>query len=250
MKGLIIILLGIVFFSPSYGQKERSLNRKGVKNYISEDYNNAELEFMKALDEDSTSFAANYNRAATLYKLEKYQEANEIFAALAENMEASDHLSDLMHNLGNNLMKQEKYEQSIEAYKNSLRLRSDDEDSRYNLAYAQAKLKQQQEEENKDQDKDKDKNKDDQENKDQNKDDQQDKDDQEQEEKDEQDDQKQNEDEKKEDQEKQQQEQNKELTQEDIKRILQAIQEQEKDVKEKVEKQKAKSKKVKTEKDW
>jgi len=247
MKLLIVIFLSIGIVGSSFGQKERSLNRAGVKNYISGEYNEAEVDFLKALEEDSTSFAANYNRAASLYKLEKYKEANEIFAGLAENMESSDRLPDLLHNLGNNLMKQEMYEQSIEAYKNSLRMRSDDEDSRYNLAYAQVKLKQQ--EEDKDKDKDKDKNKD--ENKDENKDqqDKEDKEDQKEEDKEDQKDQ-QNQEEDQKEQEQKQQEQTKELSQEDIERILQAIQEQEKDVKEKVEKQKAKAQKVKTEKDW
>lgn len=229
MRILIIILLSMVFLPLSFGQKERSYNRSGVKNYFSGEYNNAELDFMKALEIDSTSFAANYNTAATLYKLEKFGEANEILAKLSNNVESPEHLPDMLHNLGNNFLKQEMYEQSIEAYKNSLRLRPGDDESRYNLAYAQAKLKQQQEE-------NKDEQKQDQENKD--KDDQEDQKEDEQEQQDQ------------ENKEQQQQPEAKELSKEDVERILQAIQEQEKEVKEKVDKEKAKVKKVKTEKDW
>ncbi|MCK4919734.1 MAG: tetratricopeptide repeat protein [Bacteroidales bacterium] len=230
MKISVIILLSMVFLPLSYGQKERSYNRTGVKNYNLGEYNNAEVDFMKALEVDSTAFAANYNTAATLYKLEKYGEANEILAKLANNIESPQHLPDMLHNLGNNFLKQDMYEQSIEAYKNSLRLRPSDDESRYNLAYAQAKLKQQQEENKDDQ-------KQDQDNKDQ--DDQEDKKEDQQEQ--------QNEENK---EQQQQQPEPKELSKEDVERILQAIQEQEKDVKEKVDKEKAKVQKVKTEKDW
>lgn len=230
MRILVIILISMIFLPLSFGQKERSYNRSGVKNYFSGEYNNAELDFMKALEIDSTSFAANYNTAATLYKLEKYGEANEILAKLSNNVESPEHLPDMLHNLGNNFLKQDMYEQSIEAYKNSLRLRPGDDESRYNLAYAQAKLKQQQEE-------NKDEQKQDQENKD--KDDQEDQKEDQQEQQDQ---------ENKEQQ--QQQPEAKELSKEDVERILQAIQEQEKEVKEKVDKEKAKVKKVKTEKDW
>lgn len=228
----------MISFSMSYGQKERSHNRSGVKEYLAGDYPDAELDFMKALEYDSTSFAANYNTASTLYKLGKYGEANEILAKLANNNESQEYLPDMLHNLGNNFMKQEMYDKAIEAYKNSLRLRPDDDETRYNLSYAQAKLKQQ-EQENED---NKDKDKQDEKNKDENQD-QQDKEDQQQQ----QDQQQQNQDEKKD---QPQPQENKELSKEDVERILQAIQQQEKDVKEKVDKEKAKVKKVKTEKDW
>ncbi|MCF8381635.1 MAG: tetratricopeptide repeat protein [Bacteroidales bacterium] len=248
MKISAIILFILISVQWSYSQKERSYNRKGVNKYEAGDYSTAELDFMKALEVDSNSFAANYNTAATLYKQEKYAEANEVLTKLANNSDSQDHLPDMLHNLGNNFLKQEMYPQSIEAYKNSLRLRPEDDETRYNLSYAQAKLKQQ-EQESKDQDKNNDQQ--DKEKKDQEKKDQENKDQQEQEQEQEQEKQEQQQEQQQEEQKQEQQAaETKELSEEDVARILQAIQQQEKEVKEKVDKEKAKVKKVKTEKDW
>jgi len=53
-------------------------------------------------------------------------------------------------NLGNAFMKEQKYQQAIDAYKNSLRLFPNDDEVRYNLSEAIRKLKQQQSNQNKD----------------------------------------------------------------------------------------------------
>ncbi|HET6991741.1 MAG TPA: tetratricopeptide repeat protein, partial [Bacteroidia bacterium] len=47
------------------------------------------------------------------------------------------------HNLGNSMLQQQKYQESINAYKQALKLKPNDEETRYNLAYAQSKLKKQ-----------------------------------------------------------------------------------------------------------
>ena len=49
-----------------------------------------------------------------------------------------------MHNMGNTLMKSNQYKEAVDAYKESLRINPQDQDTRYNLAYALEKLKQQQ----------------------------------------------------------------------------------------------------------
>ena len=48
------------------------------------------------------------------------------------------------HNIGNTMMKEKQYEKAVEAYKNSLRNSSKDDETRYNLALAQKMLKKQQ----------------------------------------------------------------------------------------------------------
>lgn len=242
MKNSIALLLLCLIAVQSYGQRERSFNRKGVKDYEVSNYSDAEVNFLKALEFDSTSAEAAYNMAGTLYKLEKYKEANDVLSDIAEKIQDKNRTADVLHNIGNNLLKQEMYQPSIEAYKNSLKIRPEDDETRYNLAYAQAKLaQQQQQQQNQDQ------------NKDQQKDQEEQKQDQqEDQEKKEQEQQQQQQDQNKQEKEQQQQpqQQQKQLSKEDMERLLQAIQQQEKDVKDKVEKQKAVATKVKTEKDW
>ena len=69
------------------------------------------------------------------------------------------------HNLGNSLIKTEKYEDAVEAYKNALRINPSDQGTRQNLSLAQKKLLQQQEQDKKD-DQNKEDDKKDEENKD------------------------------------------------------------------------------------
>ena len=138
-----------------------------------------------------------------------------------------------MFNLGNSLLKSDKLEESIEAYKGSLKLNPESPEAKYNLAYAQDMLKKQQEQQQQQQ-----QNKDKQDQKkDQNKKDQKD------ENKDEQKNDKQNED-------KNQQQEQQGVSRDDAERLLNALANEEKDVQEKVKLAKASKERVKTVKNW
>jgi len=237
MKILYITGLIILFFVQSIeAQKDRKLIREGVREYEKEKYSNAEISFQKALDKNKNSYPADYNVGNSLYKQNKFKEAAEKFNDLSKKESASVNLSDVYHNLGNSFLQEKQYDKSIEAYKNSLRLKPGDEDTRYNLAYAMSMLKQQQQ-----QQQNKDQNKDNKDNKDKDK-----KDDQKNDKQDQQKDQNKKEEQKND----QQQQQKDQLTKQEAEQILEAIQNQEKEVQEKVEREKAKAAKVYTEKDW
>ncbi|MFA6580486.1 MAG: tetratricopeptide repeat protein, partial [Paludibacter sp.] len=138
------------------------------------------------------------------------------------------------HNIGNALLSDKKIEQSIEAYKKSLKITPQDNDTRYNLAYAQALLKKQQQ--------NKDKNKD---NKDKNKDKKKDKQDQKKDQKKDQ-----NKDQKKDQkQDQKQQQQQPRMTKENAQQMLDALMQDEKNTQDKVKKQQVRGTKN-AEKDW
>ena len=109
------------------------------------------MKYRKSLEKDQEYFNASFNLADAVYKQERYDESTSFFESLKDNARNEKELADINHNLGNSLLKENKIDLSIEAFKNSLRLNPDDEDTRYNLAYAQ-KMKQQQDQ--KDQQKD------------------------------------------------------------------------------------------------
>ncbi len=227
IKTAAFVSLGFLcVFHSAYSQPERSLVRKGNKQYQSGNFAESEITYRKALDKNRSSFNGSYNLGNALYRLEKYDEAAQQYAgsfSLAKEKEAA--ASD-MHNLGNALLKAEKYEQSIEAYKNSLRINPNDNETRYNLAYAQAMLKQQQNQENK-------------ENKD--KKDEQKQDEQKQEQKNEQ------------QQQEQQKQQNskpeqQKISKEDAERILQALKNNEQNLQKKLSKKE--SERIRIEKQW
>lgn len=258
------MLLCLVFASSFslQAQNDRKVIRHGVKSYEEGDFSEAEVQFRMAEDINQESYEAQFNTGAALYGQEKYEETFKQYKTLAEKDEHPESMASVWHNMGNSLLESQKYEESIEAYKSSLRLNPGDQDSKYNLAYAKQKLQEQQEQQqdqNKDQQDEENQDQQDKENQDQQdkeNQDQQDKenqDQQDQEEQDQEDQEKQDQQDKEnQDQQEQQDQQGKplEISREDAQRMLDAIQQQEKDVKAKVDKKKAAAAKVKTEKDW
>ncbi len=260
-----IVLLCIIFTASFslQAQNDRKVIRQGVKSYEQGDFGEAEVQFRKAGDLNQESFEAEFNTGAALYGQEKYEETFKQYEALVDKAEDPESMAGIWHNMGNSLLESQKYQESIEAYKNSLRLNPGDQDSRYNLAYAKQKLQEQQEQQqNQDQNKDQ-QDQENQDQKDQDKQDQQDQDQQDQENQDQQDQDKQdqqdqeNQDQQDQDKQDQQDQENQDqqgkplqISREDAQRMLDAIQQQEKDVKDKVDKKKAAAAKVKTEKDW
>ena len=214
----VLLMAGSLWVS---AQNDRKVIRQGIKAYEKGDYSDAEVQFRKAGDLNGESFIADYNTGAALYKQEKYEETAKQFESLAQSGTDPQKLAKVWHNMGNSLLEGEQYQASIEAYKNSLRLNPGDMDTKYNLAYAREKLKEQQQQNQQNQDQQQN-----QQNQDQ---------------------QAQQQDEQQGDQ---QQARPQEISKEDAERMLSAIQQKEKDVKEKVDKEKATVAKVKTEKDW
>jgi len=232
---------------PLHGQNERKVIRDGIRAYEEEKFAEAEVEFRKAGSINQELFEAEFNTGAALYAQDKYEETTKQYESLLSQTDDDEKTASIWHNIGNSLLEAEQYAPSIEAYKNSLRKNPTDDDTRYNLAYAKQKLKEQQQEnqdtdldQNKEQDKEQDEGQDQQ---DQEQDKNQDHQEQDQQDQDQQDQQ---------DQDKNQEQQAapREISKEDAERMLKAIQQQEKDVKEKVDKKKAAAAKVKTEKDW
>jgi Ca-activated chloride channel homolog len=236
MRELLIIII-IASSLSSFSQGERKHIRSGNKEFEKENFEDSEVDYRKALEKKSESYDATFNLGDALYKQEKYDEALKQFQLLASKEQDKEKLGQLYHNLGNSLLQSQKLEESIEAYKEALRNNPSDMETKYNLAYAQSKLQEQQEQEQQ-QDQDQD----------QENEDQQEKEDQEQQKQDQQDQEQQQQEQ---DQQQQQQEQQEnQISQEDAQRMLEALQQDEKDLLEKLKKQKAKAQRFVIEKDW
>ena len=155
---LVLLTLFVSSFSAN-AQEERKFIRKGNKQFTKGDFVAAEVDYLRALDKDSTSYAAIFNLGDALYKQGKFEDALAKFSILAKSPTLTENSTSLFYNVGNSHFEMKKYEESIESYKNSLRLNPSDTTAKFNLAYAQAMLQGQQDQEKKD-DKDKDKDKD------------------------------------------------------------------------------------------
>lgn len=225
--------IGCVLPTTLQAQGEKKFIHSGNDQYKNKDYVGAQKQYEKALSKNKDSYKGTFNLGDAYYNQGKYEEAANQFQHLTHTATSKDTLSKAYHNLGNSLLKSKKYEESISAYKNALKNNPNDDDTRYNLSYAQQMLKKQQEQQKKQQDKD---NKDNKDNKDKDK-------------KDKDKDKKDKSDKDKDNKDKQKPEQNN-ISKEDAKRILDALQNDEKNVQDKVKKDKVKGAKVKVEKDW
>ena len=231
---LFVILLNTVVV---FAQHPNGKIRKGNTAYKDSSYSDAEQLYREALMKDQSSYEASFNMADAIYKQERYSEANSLFKALSEKTDDKIKKSESYHNLGNSLLKEQKLDEAIEAYKNALRNNPKDLDTKYNLAYAM-RMKNQSQEQEKEEQKEEDK--------------KEEKEEQEEEEKDKGENQEekgeQSEEEKKEEP-KQPQDPN-EMTEEEAQQILDALQQQEKELQEDLQKKKQKGVKLKILKDW
>ncbi len=167
-NSIFIILLGFttLLFSQEKSQKDlereaRKDVREGNELYNQLKFEEAEIAYKKALDKNPNYAKASYNLGNTIFQQNKNKEA--IFQYdLAEKI-APNKMSkaEVFHNMGNSFMKEKQYDKAVDAYKNSMRNNSKDEETRYNLAMAQKLLKNKQDKENKDNKDKKDDNKDD-----------------------------------------------------------------------------------------
>ena len=199
--------------------------RPTVLDEITQQVIDAEVEYKKSLGKNQKSYEGNFNLGDAYYKQGKYDEAARQFELLKSQKKDKSIDAAALHNLGNTLLQGQKYPESIEAYKQALKMNPKDEDTRYNLAYAQAMLKQQQQQQQQQQNQDKNKDKKDQ--------------------------QKQQQEQQKQEQQKQEQkpqEQKKEISKEDAERILQALNNDEKDKHKK--KAKVAATRIRIDKDW
>jgi len=138
---ILIFLAGII--SSSHAQEVERLIQSGNDFYKSQQYDEAEKKFNRAIEKDSLNTIAKFNLGNTLYRLNKKDEAIQTFERLITNEKQVLFLSKLFYNRGVILSNQQKLEESIDAYKNALRRNPDDQDARENLQKAILELKKQ-----------------------------------------------------------------------------------------------------------
>ena len=282
MKKIILYIIAIVSLN-SFSQENKeaqnlkALNKandlvyRGNELISNDDYVAAEMAYREAISEAPSEVIGSYNLGTSYYKNGNFDEALYRLQQVAKDATSKPEKHKAFHNIGNILMKNKKCKEAVEAYKNALRNNPTDDESRYNLALAKECAKDQEDQnqdDNKDQDQDKeDENKENEDKKDQDegdkKEDNQDKGDQDKKEgEDEKDDEGKPKDDKEDEGKPDQEGDNKEKEQpkpqpkpgqmspQQIKNLLEAMNNQEEKVQEKINAEKQKGAKVQTEKDW
>lgn len=268
MKKLTYILILCSFLGFSQDKDKALIQANDLifeaNELVNEDFVNAEIEYRKAISKKPSNVKGTYNLGNAYYKSGLFDEALSRHIEAAETATTKKEKHRAFHNIGNAFMKKNLCKEAVEAFKNALRNDPADEETRYNFAIAKECAEQQgqgdddksedenkddkKEDENKDKDKeDKDKGDDQEDNKDQQGDDEQ-----KDQEGDDKEDDKGNPDGEKDnkDQNKNQQQQPGKLSPQQVKNLLEAMNNQEKKVQEKINAKKAKGPKVRVEKDW
>ena len=239
----------------------QDLTYEATDDLVENDFVSAEAKYRRAISKSDSNAVAPYNLGNSYYNRESFGEAFGRYKMAGERAAEKPKKHKAFHNMGNVFMKKKEYAKAVEAYKNALRNNPGDEETRYNLALAKKMLEEDKQNQNQDDKQDqkdqKEKNEDQQSQggDDEDKQDQQDKEEQkegddkqeEQNKKDEGEDQK---DQQPKDQKEKPQPRPNQLSEQQIKNLLEAMQNEEKKVQEKMEAKKIKGPRIKNEKDW
>ena len=261
----IFLLIAILISVSAWGQVDKKEVRRGNRDFRKENYEAAFQDYLRAVEKDTSSIAANYNMASALYRMEKYDQAQQALDRIKETAPESASAADYLYNLGDVALQKKDYKVAVEAFGKALILRPDDLDAKENFIYARKKLEDQQNQQN-NQNNDQNQNQDQQ--NDQNQQDNQDKNQDQQNDQNQQDDQDKNQDQqddqnkdnqqdnqdqndKPQNQQSQPQQQEAQITPQAAQQMLQAIQAKEKETQDKVNKKKAMALKSRQkEKNW
>ena len=94
--------------------------RRGNRDFKKEDYREADIDYRKALVKDSTSVAANYNLANTLYRQGDMEQAKKVLDAVKESAPATEAAADYYFNLGDVAIAQQDWQGAVDAFEQSL----------------------------------------------------------------------------------------------------------------------------------
>lgn len=219
----VFVVLSVVLASRLEAQSVRSLVNRGNDLYKEGKYTDAEVNYRKALEKEKSLVPGKFNLGNALHKEGKLDDAVRQYEMALQPDVPAETRAKVYYNIGNSHLRQQKYQEAIHSYVESLKLNPGDYDAKYNLSYALEMLRRQQ-----------------QQNKDQNKQDQRKKDQQQQQNQQ----QKQNQ----QQQQQQQRQQEKRISKADAQRILDVLKNNERDVQKKLRARPAA--RARTDKDW
>lgn len=134
-----LLLLFITTMAQS--QKQTQLLEEGNQYYKVQQFTKAEEFYKKASVNGPSKFIAQYNWANSLQRQNKQEEAIALYISISENCKENGLKANAFYNKGVVLSSQKKLEESIEAYKDALRIAPADSEARENLQKALLELK-------------------------------------------------------------------------------------------------------------
>ena len=114
---------------------------KANSEFADKKYAAAEAEYRISLSNNPKKSISAYNLGNAIYKQNNNSEALFSYENAIKNATARPEKHTAFHNSGNIYMKEKNYSAAVEAYKNALRNNPNDEETRYNFALAKKMLK-------------------------------------------------------------------------------------------------------------
>jgi tetratricopeptide (TPR) repeat protein len=144
MKNLFTVSLLLVTLL-AFSQKNEAVKDKnlpeGNKAFEAKNYAGAEEEYRISGSNAPGVVKSSYNLGNAIYKQKKPAESIVAYANAVKNAKTKDEKHKIFHNLGNAFMEMKNYQDAVEAYKNALRNNPADDETRYNYALAKDMLK-------------------------------------------------------------------------------------------------------------
>lgn len=145
-------VVGLTATAVAQRMPERSLVRKGNRQFARERYDLSADSYKQALESAPGNFEATYNLGNTMVRTEQYDKAEQLLtAAAADSLRSDEERAEAFYNLGNAQFAQKKLKEALASYRHSLELNPADMEAKYNYAYTKRLLDDQQ---NQDQNKD------------------------------------------------------------------------------------------------
>jgi tetratricopeptide (TPR) repeat protein len=152
-KTRLSILFLFILSGSSYikAQTTDALIRRGNRFYNKQEYEQSQSNYEKALKKSPGNPDAHFNLGDALYRKNDYDKAAGSYDDVLQSKADENTRQSAYYNKGVAMIRQKKVDESIDAWKNALRLNSADSDARENLVKAllEKKKQEQQEQQNK-----------------------------------------------------------------------------------------------------
>jgi len=136
-----LLLVTVFSFAQQARKQQDKYLKEGNSDFTDNKYTDAEENYRISQSKSPARSAAAYNLANSIYRQNNNVEAAYAYSDALKNATTKQQKHMAYHNLGNVFMKEKEYQNAIDAYKNALRNDPTDDQSRYNLALAKEMLK-------------------------------------------------------------------------------------------------------------
>ena len=141
MRKIVYIVTLLNCFVHFSQEKDKNLYN-GNQSFTEKKYVDAEADYRVTESKKSPKKAvAGYNLGNSIYRQNQQGEAQIKYIQALEVAKTKEEKHRIYHNLGNTFMLEKKYDLAADAYKNALRNNPKDEETRYNYALAKRKNK-------------------------------------------------------------------------------------------------------------